>query len=226
MNENMKITQQGFLRIFIDRNSNRPEKPFCFVLGAGASRSSGLLTGGELAKDWIKEVWEENNIDNLTFDAWIKKQMPELQEFTIDRFGEKYSEIYELRFGEQPEDGIAFLEKIMEPIKPSYGYSVLAYLLSETPHKVVITTNFDNLVANALFLHSKTFPRIVGHDLLAEYVIPEVRRPLIAKIHGDLGFPTKSTPEEIACLSKQWTKALEGIFKRYTPIWVFLKSCL
>ncbi len=38
----------------------------------------------------------------------------------------------------------------MEGNVSSLGYSLLAEIIQHTRHKVVITTNFDNLVADAL----------------------------------------------------------------------------
>jgi tetratricopeptide (TPR) repeat protein len=183
----------------------------------------GIQTGLELASKWLKEIHKERDFDELPFEKWATpEQMSNfgLNNFSIDRVGEHYSRIYEMKFSDQPEDGYASIEKIMEDVKPSYGYSVLAFILSTTQHKIVITTNFDNLVADALFLHSETFPRIIGHDLLVNYIRPEVRRPLIAKIHGDRGFATKSFTLDTACLSKSWSEALTGIFKKFTPIFI------
>ncbi len=223
MDDSLKITQAGFLAKFIERHNNRPECPFCFVLGAGASKSSGIQTGQELASKWLKEFHKERDFDELPFEKWATPERMSsfgLNNFSIDRVGEHYSRIYEMKFNDQPEDGYASIEKIMEDVKPSYGYSVLAFILSTTQHKIVITPNFDNLVADALFLHSETFPRIVGHDSLVNYIRPEMRRPLIAKIHGDRGFATKSSTQDTACLSRNWADALTGIFKKFTPIFI------
>ena len=42
------------------------------------------------------------------------------------------------------------LEEVMKDAEPSLGYSMLVQILAETRHRVVITTNFDNLVAALL----------------------------------------------------------------------------
>ena len=39
--------------------------------------------------------------------------------------------------------------------EPSFGYSVLAQILAGTRHNVVITTNFDNLVVDALSFYCR-----------------------------------------------------------------------
>ena len=216
-----RITQAGFFQRFVERHQNRPDRPFCFILGAGASKQSGIPTGHELSRKWIKEYFEENNLSKLTFNEWLKSESMKLlgsDNFDLGKAGEYYSKIYHLKFGNRLEDGYACIEKIMEQVKPSYGYYVLAHILSSTQHKIVITTNFDNLVADAIFLHSETFPMIVGHDGLVDYIKPHVRRPLIAKIHGDRGFATKNMHTETNSIPVCWEKPLIGIFETYTPV--------
>ena len=89
----------------------------------------------------------------------------------------------------------------MDHAEPSFGYSVLAQLMARTPHKVAITTNFDNLIADALSIYTRTFPLVCGHESLTGYIRPDkLRRPLIAKIHRDLLLAPLSNPEEIAKL--------------------------
>jgi hypothetical protein len=51
------IASKTFLHHFCDRNG-QSEKRFCFILGAGASRASGIKTAAELAKQWIGEIEE------------------------------------------------------------------------------------------------------------------------------------------------------------------------
>ena len=43
-------------------------------------------------------------------------------------------------------DGFDYLEAEGAEKDPSFGYSVLAQVLASTKHKVVVTTNYDNLV--------------------------------------------------------------------------------
>jgi hypothetical protein len=62
---------------------------------------------------------------------------------------------------------------------PSPGYSILAAALAADPprHNVVITTNFDNLVADALSIYTDTFPFVCGHESLTAFVRVAMRRP-------------------------------------------------
>jgi len=213
-----RITLDGFLRAFRQQDRNQPDQPFCFILGAGASKPSNIRTGGELALQFVKDLHVDKNFENEPLKKWVIADRLGIKNFRVDSIAEFYPQLYQHSFGEHLDRGYAFLEKEMEGREPSYGYSVLAWILANTPHKVVITPNFDNLVVDALSIYSATFPRVVGHDSLAGFVQAAVRRPLIAKVHGDLGFTPRNTPDEIARLSKEWKSALERVLKFFTPI--------
>ncbi|MBL9142131.1 MAG: tetratricopeptide repeat protein [Verrucomicrobiaceae bacterium] len=212
------ITVQGFLEQFRQQHLHRQEKPFCFVLGAGASRMSKIPTGKELAMDWLRDLHRDLDFGGQTLEKWATADNLGIPDFDLKQVASFYSQLYEKRFHDSPESGYAYLEDVMRDKEPSYGYSVLAYLLSETQHKIVVTTNFDNLVADALSIHSTVFPLVVGHDSLAQYARVELRRPLIAKVHGGLGFAPKSEPGDLGCLTDGWSKALQRIFERCSPI--------
>ena len=216
--ERLIITETGFLTEFLNQHAQRIERPFCFILGAGVSRPSGIPTGGEMARIWLQEIYEAENFDGVPLVEWATAESLGIEGFALENSSSFYSQLYRRRYGEHEQAGYAFLESKMEGREPSYGYSVLAYLLSETPHKIVITTNFDNLVADALSIHSSRFPLVVGHDSLAQYAAVEPRRPLVAKIHGALGFTPKNRPDEISTLPEGWMNALRRILDRYTPV--------
>jgi len=42
--DKLVITEAGFLTEFLNQHSQRTDRPFCFILGAGVSRSSGIPT--------------------------------------------------------------------------------------------------------------------------------------------------------------------------------------
>jgi tetratricopeptide (TPR) repeat protein len=90
--------------------------------------------------------------------------------------------------------------------------------MAHTHHKVAITTNFDNLIADALSIYTKTFPLVCGHESLTGYIRANMRRPLVAKIHRDLLLEPLSNPDEIAKLPGEWATALKKILDRFTPI--------
>ena len=131
---------------------------------------------------------------------------------------ENYSAIYEQLFSPDPQGGYAALEKAMFKAEPGLGYALLAQILEKTRHQTVITTNFDNLVSDALNIFSGTFPIICGHELLAGFARPKTRLPLVAKIHRDLTLTPQSTRQDTATLEGPWKQALDQLFDAHLPI--------
>lgn len=130
-----------------------------------------------------------------------------------------YFDIYKLRFHANPRKGYSYLEKIMERCDPSLGYHTLAKLLTEdNQNNLVITTNFDSLVEDALFLYTDKKPLVVSHESLADYVDANIQRPIIAKVHRGLMYAPFSSPETTQELKAEWQKALSYVFNIYTPI--------
>lgn len=82
---------------------------------------------------------------------------------------------------------------------------------------MVITTNFDNLVADAVSIYGGTYPHVIGHESLASYAKPLSRRPIVAKIHRDLFTDPINTCEGTSSLEQSWNQTLKNIFKFYTP---------
>ena len=66
---------------------------------------------------------------------------------------------------------IGILSGLMEHADPSFGYHPLARLLTdEYNNNLVITTNFDSLVEDALFLYTDQKPLTINHELTADYI--------------------------------------------------------
>src|SRR5262245_33102856 len=213
-----KITIHGFLDEFQWRHEKMKDRPFCWVLGSGASIQSGIPTGRALATQWLEEVHRLEDFDNLSVEEWATAAKLGIPGFQYSRAANFYPWIYHRRFRDYKEQGYAFLENAMDHAEPSFGYSVLAQIMATTSHKVAVTTNFDNLIADALSIYTRTFPLVCGHESLTGYIRPHLRRPLIAKIHRDLLLAPLSNPEEIAKLPGEWEAALAKIFDRFTPI--------
>jgi tetratricopeptide (TPR) repeat protein len=213
-----KNTIQGFLSEFLRRHQKVTDFPFCWVLGSGASVQSRIPTGGTLAMQWLKELHEMEDFKNLPLEKWAIAKNLGIDGFDFANAASFYPFIYQRRFRDFKEEGYAFLESVMDEAEPSYGYSVLAQIMEGTPHKVAITTNFDNLVADALSIYTRALPLVCGHESLTGYIRAKLRRPLVAKIHRDLLLNPLNGPEEIGKLPPEWETALQVIFDNYTPI--------
>ena len=141
---------------------------------------------------------------------------------------EFYFDIYLLRFHPNLREGYRYLEKIMDPCEPSLGYHPLALMLSngnrrllssdENRHNLVITTNFDSLVEDSLFLYTDQRPLVISHESLAAFIDPDVQRPIVAKVHRGLMYGPFNSPDTTEGLQPEWKEALDYAFKTYTPI--------
>ncbi|WP_231844297.1 tetratricopeptide repeat protein [Porphyromonas gingivalis] len=156
---------------------------FCFLIGAGASISSGIPSGAKLAWDWLQEI--EEDCDKEDLDGW-KRKIKMGSRRLRGRVGEFYPQIYEKRFDHAPEMGYNYIRSLMVGREPSLGYLILANIMVREKHNVVITTNFDNLLEDAIRTYTQEKPFIAGHEALADYVPKRSDRPIILKVHRDL----------------------------------------
>lgn len=230
------ISIKQFVRAVQEGKSNAER--FCFIIGAGASVSSGIPMGAELECQWMKELEEtpgleeirevakalEDHLDNK-FDKieedWEKvKEARKTTGSSAVLSSEYYFDIYKLRFFPNHRNGYHYLERIMANKNPGFGYHPLALMLTDgTGSNLVITTNFDSLVEDALFLYTDEKPLVINHELLAEYAgDANIKRPIIAKVHRGIFFDPLNQPEETNELKGKWSDVLESVFQNYTPI--------
>jgi Tfp pilus assembly protein PilF len=213
-------TTIGLLDHFLHVNREMLDRAFAFVLGAGASKSSGIPTGAELAHQWLGELHRQLDPEHGTrpLQDWATAEYLGIPGFDFQRAAEFYPQVFQRRFGRDVEQGYAALEHAMKDAEPGVGYSVLATVLARERHRVVITPNFDNLVVDALAIFAHTHPLLVGHESLAHFARPRLRRPLVAKVHRDLFLAPKNTPGDLLALPDSGADALRALFEHYTPI--------
>lgn len=222
VNQLIKTLKEGRI------NSER----FCFIIGSGASVSSGIPTGITLEYQWMKELEETSGMEEIREVAKnlrnylehdfsdIEKDWEKTKETGAPLPSEYYFDIYKLRFYPNHRNGYHYLEKIMANKNPGFGYHPLALMLTDgTGSNLVITTNFDSLVEDALFLYTDHKPLVINHELLAEYAgDSNIKRPIIAKVHRGIFFDPLNQPEETNELKGKWHDVLASVFQNYTPV--------
>ncbi len=104
-----------------------------------------------------------------------------------------------------PEDRQREIEDLCEGRTPSFGYAVLAQLIALPAHgfNVVLTTNFDDLIADALYLYTDARPLVIHHESLATFIRPTRTRPLVVKLHGDHRLSPRNTALETETLARE-----------------------
>ncbi|UZE13984.1 tetratricopeptide repeat protein [Pseudomonas sp. B21-053] len=211
-------TLEGVLEEMKHIHHTMKDRQFAFILGAGASFTSGIPTGQDLARKWLTDLHLRECADGRSLHQWIAGCGVGVGELNWQTAAQHYPQIFERRFEGDREAGYAELEAAMEGKSPSLGYSLLAEIIQHTRHKVVVTTNFDNLVADALAMHAHQSPLVVAHESLAGFVRPQMRRPLVAKIHRDLYLHPINDPAGVSTMEQGWKIALKKLFQYFTPV--------
>ena len=216
---------------------------FCFILGSGISAESGIPTGQTLATRWmaclmgkqpdldgtppyadLAEV--EETAANLRAAGKLQYDFEKIKALWAEYRGkpgwempsEYYFDLFKIRFFPRQQDGFYYLERQMEGKEPSFGYHPLALMLAGG-HSLAITTNFDSLLEDALYLYTDSKPLVINHEVLADYISRQrLSRPIIAKVHRGLFFDPLNSTEDTSGLRGQWQGELRAAFHTYTPI--------
>lgn len=205
-----KISPKAFTHVFSE--AEKCNKRFCFILGAGASRQAGILTGVEMAEKWASQLTEKYE------EKELRTLMKNLDIESIEANSKNYFGIYDLRFYPDYQEGYAYFERELEKGVPSLGHHVLAKILAGKKHNLAITTNFDSLIEDALFIYTNKHPLLVGHESLAQFINLNIDRPVVAKIHRSLYYQPFNRQQEINALAEEWKNTLKNAFMVYTPI--------
>ncbi len=156
-----------------------------WFLGAGCSVSSGVADAGTLATRWLKELkyLETGDADGL--EDWAEMRFP-----TYDREDPAavYIQVHEALFYTD-QDQQREQDTLSGDGQPGFGYATLAQLLTHEEWgarcNTIITTNFDDLAADALYFYSQRKPQVLTHESFDRHVQVSDARPTIVKLYGD-----------------------------------------
>ena len=177
---------------------------FSLFLGAGASVSSGIRSGGQLINDWKEEIKKEKGIESI--DDYLKSCS------WYDATNE-YASLFENRFDLQRQRRI-FVEKEVSEKTPSIGYAYLISLVNNGWFNTIFTTNFDDLINESFYRFSKRRPVVCAHDSSISAVTITSDRPKIIKLHGDYLFDNiKATLRETESLEANMQMKLREFAK-------------
>lgn len=185
------------LNILKETKNHHPN--FTLLLGAGASKTSGVKLASEMILDWRKKF----------ADVYPRIQIETLHWHKTD---EEYSILFEKLFDE-PSQRREYIENCILDSRPSWGYVYLVNLLQKNVFNTVFTTNFDDLLNEACYLFSRSLrPLVCAHDSSVNSVRITSKRPKIIKLHGDFLFDNiKNTIGELESLGTN----IRDKFKQY-----------
>lgn len=189
---------------------------YTLFLGSGVSRSAGIPTGWEIILDQVKQL------------AVIHKEEPgeDLVQWYTDKFkmAPDYSDILE-SVTSTAEERINVLKRYFEPTeeefeeglkRPTAAHRAIAKLIKLGIFKVVVTTNFDRLLENAL-KDEGIEPVVISSPGQIENVQPLVHNKItIVKINGDyLEARFLNIKSELKIYDERMNELLRFIFENF-----------
>ena len=199
-----EIGLQEFVDEIYEDSKRNDDTKYIFFLGAGCSKSSGIPLAGELAKEWYEKLKKQKTkFDNFNIKYNIKV------EEDLD-FASLYFNIFESLFP-TPLSQQKAIQEITEGKSPGSGYYTLASLMKIPSFNTVITTNFDNLIQDALIYSGDKRALVITHQDLAKF-IERNNTPLIVKVHGDSHMDPCNNSDNTKIIPYELNDAIQGLF--------------
>ena len=206
--------------------SVKPNGSMSILLGAGASISSGIMSGGQMIWDFKRKIFcVENRISEAAFPDMSKEAVQKKIQVYLDAKGEhptlysteEYSHYFEYVFSNN-RDRELYIQNKVKNVAPALGYLCLGALIIEERINFLNTTNFDDLIKAGVYaidagysikMISSAIENSIGFNLNDGF-------PTILKLHGDyLVDHLKNTSEELQVLEKSINlKLQEGLHEK------------
>lgn len=182
---------------------------FTLFLGAGASITSGIRSGGQLINQWKQDIYDESD-KSISLEDYYTTKSPDWYDES-----NPYASLFEHRFDLQRQRRI-LVEKEVAGKTPSIGYAYLVNLIEQGYFNTVFTTNFDDLLNEAFYRFSFVRPIVCAHDSSISGVTITSSRPKIIKLHGDYLFDNiKATLRETESLEQNMRMKFQEFAKDY-----------
>lgn len=189
---------------------------YALLLGSGVSRSATIPTGWEVVLDLINQIAHLKGEDCTNNpEAWY-----------IDTYGRQpdYSELLDA-VAKTPASRSQLLKSYFEPTEeekeqglkiPTTAHKEIARLVVKGYIKVIITTNFDRLLEQALEAEG-IVPQVISNANKIKSAFPIVHHPCtIVKVHGDyIEADTKNTVAELEEYDEALNSYLDRIFDEF-----------
>jgi NAD-dependent SIR2 family protein deacetylase len=212
---------------FARRFSMRAENLMWF-LGAGASASAGIPTAWDMTWEFKQELFvSQRKVSSKTVSDLASPSVRSTLQSHIDSIGDlppngaedEYAALFEAVYPSEA-DRRTFMDAKVSGAKPSYGHLALATLMRARRTRLVWTTNFDALLADACAKVYDSTAQLATVALdapdLASQLIQEERWPIEVKLHGDFrSRRLKNTNDELRHQDARLRKLLVDSCKRF-----------
>lgn len=181
-------TVREFVRRFRRGVVNR-DKRYIWFLGAGCSASSGVPTADVAVRAWLKELKFLETGRHSDLDAWAAKRFVG---YDPAHPGRIYAAVL-LELCQTDRELRKVIDDMVASAEAGFGYAILAQLMThqnwgERTH-LAITTNFDDLAADAMHLFSQKRPNLLTNESINHLTPFNKDAPTIVKIYGDAHLP-------------------------------------
>lgn len=182
----------------------------------------------EIEKGFEKNIVEEDvinripknikdNFDKRLSDIELNKKLYE--EFKKFIFKDSLYGKWFAKFNESAKDRQELIESIIEDKKPTGVYIFFAELIKRDFIHNIFTTNFDDLLNEALLRFSRVKARVYAHNEIAKYISTTSRKVNIIKLHGDYLFENiKNINEETSRLEENMKHKMKEMLNHFCLI--------
>ncbi|WP_421259076.1 SIR2 family protein [Aeromonas sp. 602826] len=189
---------------------------FALLLGSGLSRSAEIPTGWEITLDLVRRVALAQGAEEQS--DWAK--------WYRDKTGQEpnYSALLE-EIASSPDERRAILHRYIEPDEqdqeegrkvPTKAHQAIAQLVRSGHIRVIVTTNFDRLMENALREQGVEPTVVSSADALAGAEPLTHSRCYILKLHGDYkDARILNTDQELSTYPECYDRLLDRIFDEH-----------
>lgn len=188
---------------------------YAVMLGSGVSKASGIMTGWEITLDLIRRLAVVANEEcGEDAAAWYEKRYGEATDYCkilseLGRAKGNRRDILRRYFEPDPQAG-------NDDKRPTLAHRRIAELVKAGYIRVILTTNFDRLMEQALEAQG-IYPTVIKkrQDLLGATPIQH-ERCLVVKLHGD--YPDselRNTEAELSTYHREVNRFLDRVFKEH-----------
>ncbi len=192
---------------------------YAVLLGSGISRSAGIYTGWEITLDLIKRLavvaGEDAECEEASPDNWYKNKFNKEPDYSnlLEELAKTQAERMQLLRSyfepteEEQEQGLK---------QPTNAHKAIAKLVNNGHIRVVLTTNFDRLMEQALE-EVGVNPSVVSSSDGLNGALPYVHSNCtLVKLHGDyLDTRIKNTKSELAKYDKELNSFLDRVLDEF-----------
>lgn len=189
---------------------------FVVLLGSGLSRSAEIPTGWEITLDLVRRVATAQGVPEQS--DWAK--------WYREKTGQEpnYSVLLE-EIATSPDERRAILHRYIEPDEqdreegrktPTKAHHAIAHLVRAGYVRVIVTTNFDRLMENALREQGVEPTVVASADALVGAQPLTHSRCYVLKLHGDYkDARILNTDQELSAYPEGYNRLLDRIFDEH-----------